>query len=110
MATLGIITTALVVGVFVHYMGNFTLLEGLLLGAIVSSTDFLEVILPDTSPAIGKPIVSLQFPKKAIILLIRRREKYIRPGGSTVVEKGDKLLILTPDKELIPEVYQNLGM
>ncbi|MEO7801537.1 MAG: potassium/proton antiporter [Ginsengibacter sp.] len=73
-------------------------------------SDLLEVILPDTSPAIGKPIVNLEFPKKAFIVLIRRNEKYIRPGGSTVVEKGDKLLILTPDKELVPEVYQNLGM
>ncbi len=54
--------------------------------------------------------MSLQFQKKAFIVLIHRRDKYIRPGGSTVVEKGDKLLILTPGKELLPEVYHNLGI
>lgn len=73
-------------------------------------SDMLEVTLPETSPVIGKPIVSLDFPRKAFIVLIKRREKYIRPGGSTIVEKGDKLLILTPDKELANEVYQNLGL
>ncbi len=44
LSTLGILTTALVVGLFVHYISDFTLLEGLLLGAIVSSTDAAAVL------------------------------------------------------------------
>lgn len=43
LSTLGVFLTALLVGGFVHLVLNFTLLEGLLLGAIVSSTDAAAV-------------------------------------------------------------------
>ncbi len=43
LSTLGVILTATIVGVFVHYVTDFTLVEGLLLGAIVSSTDAAAV-------------------------------------------------------------------
>jgi cell volume regulation protein A len=43
LSTLGVLLTALSVGLFVHYSFNFTLLEGLLLGSIVSSTDAAAV-------------------------------------------------------------------
>ena len=43
LSTLGVFLTALSVGVFVHYVFGFTLMEGLLLGAIVSATDAAAV-------------------------------------------------------------------
>ncbi|OQA89874.1 MAG: K(+)/H(+) antiporter NhaP2 [Elusimicrobia bacterium ADurb.Bin231] len=43
LATLGVMLTAVVVGVFAVYILKFTLLEGLLLGSIVSSTDAAAV-------------------------------------------------------------------
>jgi cell volume regulation protein A len=43
LSTLGVFITALSVGVFVHYVFDFTLLEGLLLGSIVSATDAAAV-------------------------------------------------------------------
>lgn len=43
LSTLGVFFTALSVGVFVHYVFGFTLIEGLLLGAIVSATDAAAV-------------------------------------------------------------------
>jgi cell volume regulation protein A len=39
LATIGVILTCLSVGYFTHYFLNFTLLEGFLVGAIISSTD-----------------------------------------------------------------------
>lgn len=39
LATLGVLLTCVLVGVFAHYVLGFTLLEGLLIGAIISSTD-----------------------------------------------------------------------
>ncbi len=43
LSTLGVLLTALTVGVFVWYITDFTLYEGMLLGAIVSSTDAAAV-------------------------------------------------------------------
>jgi cell volume regulation protein A len=43
LSTFGVILTATAVGLFTHYFLHFTLLEGLLLGAVVSSTDAAAV-------------------------------------------------------------------
>ena len=43
LSTLGVILTAVIIGVFVTLITNLTLLEGLLLGSIVSSTDAAAV-------------------------------------------------------------------
>jgi len=43
LSTIGVLITAALVGVFTSYILDFTLLEGLLLGAIVSSTDAAAV-------------------------------------------------------------------
>jgi cell volume regulation protein A len=43
LSTIGVFITALTVGLFVHYVFNFSLMEGLLLGAIVSATDAAAV-------------------------------------------------------------------
>lgn len=72
-------------------------------------SEMIEILLPDTSPAIGNSLVNLHFPKKAFIVMIQRNGKYIRPGGSTIVEKGDKLLVLASNTEVIGDVFRNLG-
>ena len=45
LSTIGVLLTALLVGVFVSWVQGFTFLEGLLLGAIVSSTDAAAVFM-----------------------------------------------------------------
>jgi cell volume regulation protein A len=44
LATLGVLVTACSVGVFMHLIFGFTLYEGILLGAIISSTDAAAVL------------------------------------------------------------------
>lgn len=48
--------------------------------------------------SIGKRIVDLQFPSSTFIVMIRRNGQYIRPGGSTIIEVNDILMVLA-DKE-----------
>jgi trk system potassium uptake protein TrkA len=42
----------------------------------------------------GKPLKDLQFPKEALFLCIIRRDEVIIPAGDTVIEPGDRVLIL----------------
>src|SRR6478735_1432542 len=43
LSTLGVFITALSVGLFVHYAFGFTLMEGMLLGSVISATDAAAV-------------------------------------------------------------------
>jgi cell volume regulation protein A len=70
----------------------------------------MEVILSDQSTAIGKQIVKLALPKTAFISIIQRGGKYITPNGSTVLEEGDRLYILSENSKDMDGVYNCLGM
>ncbi len=73
-------------------------------------SEFVEIILPGNSAAIGKAIVKLKLPKPALIVLLVRDGKYIQPNGSTILEEGDKLLVLANNKEILSEMYKSLGV
>jgi cell volume regulation protein A len=73
-------------------------------------SEFVEVILPGDSVAVGKPIVKINLPKPTMIVLLVRDGKYIQPNGSTILEEGDKLLLLATNKEILAAVYKSLGV
>lgn len=65
LATVGVVITALVTGIFVWEFTDFTLLEGLLLGSIISSTDAAAVFSILRSKNIGlrgrlRPLLELE--------------------------------------------------
>jgi len=60
-------------------------------------------ILPDYF-AVNKRIIDLNFPKTAFIVMIKRNNEYIRPGGSTVVQVHDTLMILADKNEEFSKV------
>jgi potassium/hydrogen antiporter len=65
LSTVGVFLTAISVGVFVHLISSFTLMEGLLLGAIVSSTDAAAVFSILRTKSIGlkgnlRPLLELE--------------------------------------------------
>ena len=43
LSSLGVVLTALITGAFAHYVLDFSLLEGMLVGSVVASTDFASV-------------------------------------------------------------------
>ncbi len=69
-----------------------------------------EIIIPANSSIVGKEIVEIGFPKTALISFIRRNSKFFSPGGSTVIEAGDKLFVLAESNESIKEVYECLDV
>lgn len=65
LSTIGVLLTASAVGIFVHLVFNFTLAEGLLLGAIVSATDAASVFSILRNKGIGlkgylRPVLELE--------------------------------------------------
>lgn len=73
-------------------------------------SEFIEIDISHDSPAIGKQVMELDFPKRALIVLIKRKGKYITPNGATVIEGGDALLILAEDLQIVDEVKQKVGL
>lgn len=69
-----------------------------------------EIIIPEHNHSIGKRIVQLNFPRKAIIAMISRNDKFLTPNGATEIEPEDMLIVLTEDEKTMEEVYENLGM
>jgi cell volume regulation protein A len=65
LSTIGVLLTALTVGLFVHYVFGFTLAEGLLLGSVISATDAAAVFSILRSRGIGlkgslRPVLELE--------------------------------------------------
>jgi len=60
-------------------------------------------ILPNCK-SVGKSIVELEFPKNAIIAIIKRNESFLTPKGTTIIQPGDKLYVLSENEEGLNEV------
>ena len=69
-----------------------------------------EIIIPENNHSVGKRIVQLKFPRKAIIAMISRDDKFLTPNGATEIEPNDMLIVLTEDSETLREVYKSLGL
>jgi cell volume regulation protein A len=66
-------------------------------GALASGAHgsiLVEFRIPANSPAVGKQIVDLGLPTRVLIVLIRRNDDGIVPGGGTVIEPGDVVVVL----------------
>lgn len=73
-------------------------------------SELFEISLTEGITSIGKQVVDLHFPKDTLITLIERDKKYITPNGSTKLEAKDKLIILIENRDVIPELFERLGM
>ncbi|WP_250630078.1 potassium/proton antiporter [Rhodoflexus caldus] len=69
-----------------------------------------ETVLAPDGYAVGKKIVDLKFPHAAIIAMIKREGKFIIPNGSTQLQAGDKLIILSDTVENIGKAHRCLGL
>ena len=67
-----------------------------------------EIGIDNVSSAVGKKIVDLEFPKTAIIAMIKRDDQYLTPNGSSVIEANDQLVVLSDSQKGIAEVYVRL--
>ncbi|WP_276372396.1 potassium/proton antiporter [Chryseolinea sp. H1M3-3] len=74
------------------------------------NSELVELDIPDNSPAIGKPVMELDLPKSALIVLIHRDGKYITANGATQIEPKDHLLILADSKKTVNKIYDRFNI
>lgn len=73
-------------------------------------TEMREIGIGNANRTVGKMIVDIEFPKSAIIAMIKRDDEYITPNGSTIINGGDVLIVLSDSKEGMKNVYKSLGV
>ena len=71
------------------------------------AAEVLEAEALDKSAIVGKPLKDLQFPKEALFLCIFRGDEVFIPSGDSIIEPGDRVLILSTGA-VIPLVEQAL--
>jgi len=69
-----------------------------------------EVIIPEGCNITSKPLVDLGMPNTAMITLIERKGKYFVPDGSTQLESGDKLFVISEDRKDLEKVFNCLSL
>lgn len=67
-------------------------------------TAMTEIKVGEHCYAVDKKIVRLNFPKNAIIAMIKRDGSYVVPNGATVIEANDILIVLSDTQEGLDEV------
>ena len=65
--------------------------------------DLTEIVIPDNSAASNKRILELGLPDGTLVILISKGGDFFVPGGGTVLQPGDRLLVLT-DKDTMNKV------
>ncbi|MHB8219157.1 MAG: potassium channel family protein [Acidimicrobiales bacterium] len=64
------------------------------------SAHLVEVTLADDSPAAGRAIADIEFPRDATVVAVVRADRLVVPRGDTVLQVGDEVLTLvTADAE-----------
>lgn len=73
-------------------------------------TEMREIGIAKGNTIVGKKIVDIEFPKTAIIAMIKRDDKYITPNGNTVINADDVLIVLSETKKGIKKVFKALNI
>lgn len=71
-------------------------------------SELIEVLIDENSKAIQKSLLELKLPKSCLIVMIKRGDKFITPNGATVIEEGDKLLIVADNKQNLENAIEAL--
>jgi len=63
-------------------------------------SELAELVIAPGSAFAGRQIVDLHLPEGTLIVLIGRGGEYLVPGGSTILEENDTILVLAGDSAL----------
>ena len=78
-------------------------------GSANIGSEFRELQVDPGVAAAGKAIVELHLPPELLVLLIARGDEFLVPSGGTILQAGDRLLVLSEEKALY-EVIERTGL
>ncbi len=67
---------------------------------IDSKVEALEFVAGEKSRCVGRPLKDLKLRDNVLIAAVIRRQEYIVPNGNTVIEPGDRAVVVTTGKGL----------
>lgn len=73
-----------------------------------TQTKMIRLLLSPDCETVGMRVVDLDFPKNAVIALIKRKGSYLTPSGYTTLEPLDEMIVLVDDEEAIAGVMNCL--
>jgi cell volume regulation protein A len=69
-----------------------------------------EITLTEAHLARGNRIMDMPMPEKTLVVMVKREEHYFVPTGSTELEPGDILLIISDNERSLKETYAKMGI
>jgi cell volume regulation protein A len=69
-----------------------------------------EITLTEAHLTRGNRIMDMPMPEKTLVVMVKREEHYFVPTGSTELEPGDVLLIISDNERSLKETYAKLGI
>ncbi len=64
-----------------------------------TDVDLVEVLVPDHSPLVGRPLSNARAPAGMLVTAILRNEQIVLPRGDTRILPGDLLVVATADRD-----------
>jgi len=61
------------------------------------SSELKEIAVPADSRVVGQALVSLELPDDLLVILVARGDAFLVPSGRTVLQAGDRLLVLSEE-------------
>lgn len=68
-----------------------------------------EISITDNMIKKGNKLMNLSLPDNTLVVLVKRKDRYIVPTGKTPIKINDKLLIITDDQEALQNTYKSLN-
>lgn len=69
-----------------------------------------EITVTDAILRNGNHLMDLNMPEQTLVVMVKRDNKYFVPRGNTILEKGDSLLIITDNEQVMQETHKQLGI
>jgi len=58
----------------------------------------------------GNLLMNMPIPENTLVVMVRRGHRYFIPKGSTEIDAGDILLVISDDEQALRETYQKMGI